>query len=84
MEIKKCKYRIRCEMGACGNRADWTLQPARVGIRSSVHICSDCLKSIVTEGKKLITKKREKKEQAGVCEGQMMIDDYLGEEYAEG
>lgn len=53
MEIKKCKFRLRCEMGACGKRAEYTIQPARVGIRSSVHVCGDCLDAIVAEGGKL-------------------------------
>lgn len=55
MEIKKCKFRLRCEMGACGKRAEYTIMPARVGIRSSVHICADCLKSITDAGLKLLT-----------------------------
>ena len=55
MEIKKCKFKLRCEMGACGKRAEYTVQPARVGIRSSVHMCGDCLDAIVREGKKLLT-----------------------------
>lgn len=43
MELIKCKYRIRCELGACGNRADYTVLPAKAGVRSCLHICGDCL-----------------------------------------
>ncbi len=46
MELTQCKYRMRCELGACGNRAEYTLSPSRTGVRSSVHICSACLKEI--------------------------------------
>lgn len=53
MEIKKCKFRLRCEMGACGNRAEYTIQPARVGIRSSVHVCAGCLDDIAAEGRRI-------------------------------
>lgn len=43
MEIIKCKYRLRCEMGVCGNRAAYTIMPPRSGVRSCLHICGDCL-----------------------------------------
>lgn len=43
MELIKCKYRIRCELGACGRRADYTVMTPRAGVRSSLHICGDCL-----------------------------------------
>ena len=43
MELIKCKYRIRCELGACGNRADYTVVTPRAGVRSALHICGDCL-----------------------------------------
>ncbi len=46
MELKKCKYRMRCELGACGNRADYTLRFARTGARSSLNLCTGCLTEI--------------------------------------
>ena len=46
MKISKCKYRIRCELGACGRRADYTVLPERTGVRSCLHICSECLREL--------------------------------------
>ena len=43
MQLEKVKIKIRCEMGACKNPAAYTVRLARVGIRSRVHICGDCL-----------------------------------------
>lgn len=62
MEITKCKYKIRCELGACGNRADYTLAPSRTGVRSSMHICSSCLSEIAALANK--TFKAQKKTEA--------------------
>ena len=67
MEINNCKFRLRCEMGACGKRAEYTVQPARVGIRSSIHICGDCLAEIVSEGKKQIKARSAKAAAAGAA-----------------
>lgn len=46
MELTDSKYKIRCEMGACKNMASKTVKLSRVGIRSSLHICDDCLKEL--------------------------------------
>ncbi len=46
MELIKNKYKIRCEMGACKNVADYTVKMNRVGIKSRIHVCSDCLKEL--------------------------------------
>jgi len=43
MQLEKTAVRIRCEMGACKERADYTIRLARVGIRSRIHICGTCL-----------------------------------------
>lgn len=46
MELTDTKYKIRCEMGACKRRADKTVKLARVGVKSSLHVCNDCLKEL--------------------------------------
>lgn len=46
MELTETKYKIRCEMGACKNLADKTVQLKRVGIKSHLHICNACLKEL--------------------------------------
>ncbi len=46
MELTDAKYKIRCEMGACKNIATKTVKLSRVGIKSSLHICDDCLKEL--------------------------------------
>ena len=33
-------------LGACGNRADYTLRFARTGARSSLNLCTGCLTEI--------------------------------------
>lgn len=43
MELVKCKYKIRCELGACGNRAAYSVRFARTGARSNLNVCADCL-----------------------------------------
>ncbi|MBQ7227958.1 MAG: hypothetical protein IJX05_06130 [Clostridia bacterium] len=58
MQLVKCKYRIKCELGACGNRADYSLLPARSGIRSILHVCEPCL----TELSALISEELGEKE----------------------
>ncbi len=50
MELIKCKYRIRCELGACGRRAAYTLVMPRAGLRANVHICAECLGEIAVLG----------------------------------
>ncbi len=54
MELNKCKYRIRCELGACGNRAEYTLSMPRAGIHANVHMCAECLSEIAILGGKAL------------------------------
>ena len=46
MELTKCKYRMRCELGACGRRADYTVRFARTGVRSGLNVCAECLREL--------------------------------------
>ncbi len=46
MQLLKAKYKIKCEMGACKNTATHTIKLARVGLKSQIHICSDCLQEL--------------------------------------
>ena len=46
MELIKNKYKIRCEMGACRNNADYALVMDRSGIHSSICMCADCAKKL--------------------------------------
>ena len=48
MQLEKTRVKIRCEMGACKNPADYTVQLNRVGIRSRIHICGACLAELGT------------------------------------
>ncbi len=43
MELIDTKYKIKCEMGACNNRASKTIKFNRVGIGSRLHVCDKCL-----------------------------------------
>lgn len=62
MEITECKYRIRCEMGACGNLADYTVRPARTGVRSHMHICASCLGELALLGSQTLKRAKTKAE----------------------
>ncbi|MCI9031800.1 MAG: hypothetical protein HFK09_04680 [Clostridia bacterium] len=46
MELLKANYKIKCEMGACPNRATHTIKFNRVGIGSRLHVCDECLKEL--------------------------------------
>ena len=46
MQLEKVKVKIRCEMGACKQRASYTIRMARVGIRSRIHVCEECLENL--------------------------------------
>ena len=46
MQLEKTKVKIRCEMGACKNPAAYTVRLSRVGIRSRIHICTECLAAL--------------------------------------
>ena len=46
MELIKNKYKIRCEMGACRNMADYVLVMDRSGIHSSICMCGECAEKL--------------------------------------
>lgn len=46
MQLINTEYKIRCEMGACKNPAKKTIKMNRVGIRSRIHICENCLNEL--------------------------------------
>ena len=48
MKLIDTPYKIRCEMGTCKNFASKSIASERVGIKSNIHLCSDCLKSLYT------------------------------------
>lgn len=68
MELIDVKCKIKCEMGACPNRATHTVKFNRVGIGSRLHVCDKCLNELYSLiGEKVIpksletAKKKEKK-----------------------
>lgn len=46
MELIDVKNKIRCEMGACKNMATKTVKMNRVGVKSRIHVCDECLKEL--------------------------------------
>ena len=50
MEIIPNKYKLRCELGLCANRAEHTIKFSRAGIRSRIHLCGDCLRALCDAG----------------------------------
>lgn len=46
MELIETNRKIRCEMGACKNLADKSIKMNRVGIKSQIHVCDDCLREL--------------------------------------
>lgn len=46
MQLIKASHKIRCEMGVCRNIAAYSIKMDRVGIRSQIHICEDCLNEL--------------------------------------
>ena len=46
MQLIKAKHNIRCEMGVCRNKAEYSIKMDRVGIKSQIHICGNCLKEL--------------------------------------
>ncbi|MBR2967474.1 MAG: hypothetical protein IKC35_01690 [Clostridia bacterium] len=46
MQLIKAKHKIKCEMGVCKNTAEYSIKMDRVGIRSQIHVCSDCLNEL--------------------------------------
>ena len=43
MEVIDINTRIKCELGACRNRAEHAVKFDRVGIRSRLCVCDKCL-----------------------------------------
>ena len=61
MELLQAKYKIKCEMGACPNRATHTIKFNRVGIGSRIHVCDECLKELYSLiGSQIVPKSVEK------------------------
>lgn len=46
MEVIECKNNIKCELGACKNRATHAVKFDRVGIRSRIYACDKCLNAL--------------------------------------
>lgn len=46
MEVTECKSHVRCELGACKNRATRAIKFDRVGIRSRIYACDKCLNEL--------------------------------------
>lgn len=46
MELLKNKYKLKCEMGACRNNADYVLVMDRSGIHSSICMCRECAEKL--------------------------------------
>ena len=62
MKLLKCKYRIKCEMGACGNVAKYSIFPSRTGSQSTLHVCENCLEELTDLFMKEKVAKKEKAE----------------------
>ena len=43
MKLLRSNDKRKCEMGACKNKASYTIKLERMGIRSELHICENCL-----------------------------------------
>lgn len=43
MEIIDCNRNVKCDLGACRNRATHSIKPDRVGVRGYVNVCDKCL-----------------------------------------
>ena len=48
MEVTECKHNVKCELGACKNRATRSIKFDRVGIRSRIFACDKCLNELYT------------------------------------
>lgn len=46
MEVVENGNRIRCELGACKNRATHAVKFDRVGIRSRLYVCDKCMSEL--------------------------------------
>lgn len=73
MEVTECKNHIKCELGACKNRATRTIKFDRVGIRSHIYACDKCLgelynaigKSVVPKSVETAKRKTKKNDKDG-------------------
>ncbi len=61
MELEKCKYRMMCELGACGKRAEYSVRFARAGTKSNLNVCGDCLRELARLADSLGESAAEKK-----------------------
>lgn len=60
MEIIECKNHIKCELGACKNRATHAVRFDRVGIRGRLYACDECLNALYNAiGRTLVPKSVE-------------------------
>lgn len=62
MEIEKCKYRMTCELGACGNRAEYSVKFAKAGTKSNLNVCADCLKELARLAESVCEERAEDKQ----------------------
>ncbi len=46
MEVLPIKHNVRCELGACGNKAAHAVKFDRVGLRSRIYACDKCLREL--------------------------------------
>ena len=46
MEVITCNTHLRCELGACKNRATKAVKFDRVGIKSRIYACDKCLNEL--------------------------------------
>lgn len=71
MEVIECNSHVRCELGACKNRATRAVKFDRVGIRSRIYACDKCLNELYAAiGKTVVPKsvetaRRSKAERGG-------------------
>lgn len=60
MEVIECKNNIKCELGACKNRATKAIKFDRVGLRSRIYACDKCLSELYAAiGETLVPKSVE-------------------------
>lgn len=60
MEITECKNHVKCELGACKNRATRAVVFDRVGIRGRLYACDKCLNELyVAIGQTVVPKSVE-------------------------
>ena len=65
MQLEKAKYKMRCEFGACKEFAGFTVKLSRVGIKSRIHVCENCLIELGTLIEELtlgVSSKKEKEQ----------------------